>query len=92
MLHHLAGGVQAKDVDACPITVPGPLLVAVQSVVGWERRGVVTGASMFTRNIGSAVGVANRGIRAIRAPSSRWTQWMRLWSSSPSSVPAATLP
>jgi EmrB/QacA subfamily drug resistance transporter len=34
------------------------LIVAVQSVVGWERRGVVTGASMFCRSIGSAVGIA----------------------------------
>jgi EmrB/QacA subfamily drug resistance transporter len=34
------------------------LIVAVQSVVGWERRGVVTGASMFSRSIGSAVGIA----------------------------------
>ncbi|MFL6140152.1 MAG: MDR family MFS transporter [Frankiaceae bacterium] len=34
------------------------VVVAVQSVVGWERRGVVTGTNMFTRSIGSAVGVA----------------------------------
>jgi EmrB/QacA subfamily drug resistance transporter len=34
------------------------ILVAVQSVVGWNRRGVVTGANMFTRSLGSAVGVA----------------------------------
>jgi hypothetical protein len=32
--------------------------VAVQSVVGWERRGVVTGTNMFCRSLGSAVGVA----------------------------------
>jgi EmrB/QacA subfamily drug resistance transporter len=35
-----------------------PVLVAVQSVVGWERRGVVTGANMFFRSMGSAVGAA----------------------------------
>jgi MFS family permease len=35
-----------------------PTLVAVQSVVGWERRGVVTATNMFARSIGSAVGVA----------------------------------
>jgi MFS family permease len=35
-----------------------PTLVAVQSVVGWERRGVVTGANMFSRSLGSAVGAA----------------------------------
>ncbi|MCW2613738.1 MAG: major facilitator superfamily 1 [Frankiales bacterium] len=35
-----------------------PLVVAVQSVVGWDRRGVVTGTNMFCRAIGSAVGAA----------------------------------
>ncbi len=35
-----------------------PVIVAVQSIVGWNRRGVVTGTNMFTRSIGSAVGVA----------------------------------
>ena len=35
-----------------------PLVVAIQSVVGWERRGVVTGTNMFSRSIGSAVGAA----------------------------------
>jgi EmrB/QacA subfamily drug resistance transporter len=34
------------------------VVVAIQSVVGWDRRGVVTGTNMFTRSIGSAVGVA----------------------------------
>ena len=33
-------------------------VVAVQSVVGWSRRGVVTGSNMFIRTLGSAVGVA----------------------------------
>jgi EmrB/QacA subfamily drug resistance transporter len=35
-----------------------PTMVAVQSVVGWEQRGVVTATNMFCRNLGSAVGVA----------------------------------
>lgn len=35
-----------------------PLIVGVQSVVDWSRRGVVTGASMFTRMLGQAVGAA----------------------------------
>jgi EmrB/QacA subfamily drug resistance transporter len=35
-----------------------PTLVAVQSVVGWDRRGVVTGTNMFSRSIGSAIGAA----------------------------------
>ena len=34
------------------------ILVAVQSVVGWDRRGVVTGANMFMRSLGSSVGIA----------------------------------
>ena len=38
--------------------VASPTLVAAQSSVGWERRGVVTGTNMFARSVGSAVGVA----------------------------------
>lgn len=34
------------------------LIVAVQSAVGWNRRGVVTGANMFMRMLGSALGAA----------------------------------
>jgi EmrB/QacA subfamily drug resistance transporter len=41
-----------------------PLVVAVQSVVGYDRRGVVTGANMFFRSIGSALGVAAYGATA----------------------------
>jgi MFS family permease len=33
-------------------------VVSAQSVVGWGRRGVVTGTNMFIRSLGSAVGVA----------------------------------
>ena len=33
-------------------------LVAAQSSVGWSERGVVTGANLFARSLGSAVGVA----------------------------------
>jgi len=35
-----------------------PALIAAQSSVDWNARGVVTGANMFARSIGSAVGVA----------------------------------
>jgi EmrB/QacA subfamily drug resistance transporter len=35
-----------------------PTVVAIQSVVGWDRRGVVTGTNMFARAMGSAVGAA----------------------------------
>jgi EmrB/QacA subfamily drug resistance transporter len=38
-----------------------PTVVAVQSVVGWERRGMVTATNMFCRSIGSAVGAAVLG-------------------------------
>jgi EmrB/QacA subfamily drug resistance transporter len=41
--------------------VSSPTLVAVQSVVGWDRRGVVTGTNLFCRSLGSAVGVAVLG-------------------------------
>ncbi|WP_234816337.1 MDR family MFS transporter [Mycolicibacterium agri] len=35
-----------------------PSLIAAQSSVDWEERGVVTGTHMFARSLGSAVGVA----------------------------------
>ncbi|WP_081802308.1 MFS transporter [Actinotalea ferrariae] len=41
--------------------VASPSLIAAQSSVGWGERGVVTGANMFSRAIGSAVGVAVLG-------------------------------
>jgi EmrB/QacA subfamily drug resistance transporter len=41
--------------------VSSPLLVAVQTSVGWQQRGVATGTNLFARSIGSAVGVAAFG-------------------------------
>ncbi len=38
--------------------VASPALIAAQSSVPWTERGVVTGANMFLRSMGSAVGVA----------------------------------
>jgi len=35
-----------------------PLLVGVQSVVGWSERGVVTGSNMFARYLGQSLGAA----------------------------------
>lgn len=35
-----------------------PTLVGIQSVVGWEQRGVVTGANMFARYLGQSLGAA----------------------------------
>ena len=41
--------------------VASPAIVAAQSSVGWARRGVATGATLFARSVGSAVGVAAFG-------------------------------
>jgi hypothetical protein len=38
-----------------------PLIVMVQSVVGWEQRGVATAAQQFCRNIGGTVWVSVQG-------------------------------
>jgi len=38
--------------------VATPTLIAAQSSVAWDERGVVTGANLFSRSVGSAVGVA----------------------------------
>lgn len=37
------------------------LIVGVQSVIGWNRRGVVTGANLFTRQLGQSIGAAAYG-------------------------------
>lgn len=49
------------------------LLVGVQSEVGWERRGVATGANMFMRYVGSALGAAIFG----SIVNSTLTNWLR---------------
>ncbi len=41
--------------------VASPSIVAAQAAVGWGQRGVATGANIFARSIGSAVGVAAFG-------------------------------
>jgi EmrB/QacA subfamily drug resistance transporter len=51
--------------------VASPAVVAAQSSVGWDRRGVVTGVSMFSRSVGSAVGVAAFGAVANAAVAAR---------------------
>jgi EmrB/QacA subfamily drug resistance transporter len=38
--------------------VASPAVVAAQTAVDWSNRGVATGANMFSRSVGSAVGVA----------------------------------
>jgi EmrB/QacA subfamily drug resistance transporter len=60
------------------------VLVAMQSSVGWDRRGVVTGANMFGRNLGSAFGVAVFGSLA----NFTLARWLR----SPAPAIAAHLP
>ncbi len=41
--------------------VASPAVVAAQSSVVWQHRGVATGANMFARSVGSAVGIAAFG-------------------------------
>ncbi|MFC0628144.1 MDR family MFS transporter [Kribbella deserti] len=48
-----------------------PAIVAAQSSVNWQSRGVVTGATMFARSVGSAVGVAVFGAVANAVVASR---------------------
>jgi MFS family permease len=50
--------------------IASPTLVAAQSSVGWETRGVVTGTNMFARSVGSAVGIAVFGAVANASVSS----------------------
>jgi len=38
--------------------VASPGVIVAQSSVGWQHRGVATGTNMFSRSMGSAVGVA----------------------------------
>jgi MFS family permease len=51
--------------------VASPVLVAAQSSVDWQTRGVVTGTTMFARSVGSAVGIAVFGAIANAAVASR---------------------
>ena len=64
--------------------VATPTMVGLQSLVGWERRGVVTASNMFSRTIGSAVGIAIFGSMA----NSSLANWI---AHAPSSM-ANTLP
>jgi MFS family permease len=60
------------------------LLVGVQSVVEWGRRGVVTGANLFTRQLGQSVGAAVYGSVANAA--------LATWFSHAPAAVAAELP
>jgi hypothetical protein len=52
--------------------VASPTIVAVQSFVGWEERGLVTGTAMFSRSLGSAVGVAVFGALVTASTTARF--------------------
>ncbi|HTF42039.1 MAG TPA: MFS transporter, partial [Propionibacteriaceae bacterium] len=51
--------------------VASPTLIAAQSAVEWERRGVVTGTAVFARSMGSALGIAVFGAIANASLSQR---------------------
>lgn len=68
--------------------VASPTLVAAQSTVDWQSRGVVTGTNMFARSMGSAVGIAVFGAIANASLSTRVGGHA---SGTASDVPAAAL-
>jgi EmrB/QacA subfamily drug resistance transporter len=51
--------------------IASPTVVAAQSSVDWTTRGVVTGATMFARSVGSALGIALFGAIANAAVARR---------------------
>jgi EmrB/QacA subfamily drug resistance transporter len=51
--------------------VASPTLVAAQSTVDWQSRGVVTGTNLFARSMGSALGIAIFGAIANASLASR---------------------
>ncbi len=51
--------------------VASPELIAAQTSVDWQHRGVATGANLFARNVGSSVGVAVFGAIANSVVASR---------------------
>jgi EmrB/QacA subfamily drug resistance transporter len=55
-LWHLAGACFVMGIGFGFVASPG--VVAAQTAVAWARRGVATSATMFSRAVGSAVGVA----------------------------------
>jgi EmrB/QacA subfamily drug resistance transporter len=55
-LWHLAAACFVMGVGFGFVASPG--VVAAQTAVSWAQRGVATGANMFSRSVGSALGVA----------------------------------
>jgi EmrB/QacA subfamily drug resistance transporter len=68
--------------------VASPTLIAAQSAVDWERRGVVTGTNVFARSMGSALGVAVFGAIANASLSQRVAGHI---SSTASAIPVSVL-
>jgi EmrB/QacA subfamily drug resistance transporter len=68
--------------------VASPTLVAAQSTVDWQSRGVVTGTNMFARSMGSALGIAVFGAIANASLSTKLNGHS---TGTASSVPAAAL-
>jgi MFS family permease len=68
--------------------VASPTLIAAQSAVEWERRGVVTGTNVFARSMGSALGIAVFGAIANASLSQRVGEHI---SSTASAIPAVVL-
>jgi MFS family permease len=68
--------------------VASPTLIAAQSAVEWERRGVVTGTNVFARSMGSALGIAVFGAIANASLSQRIGGHI---SSTPSAIPVSVL-
>jgi EmrB/QacA subfamily drug resistance transporter len=72
--------------------VSSPTVIAIQSTVGWDRRGVVTATNMFSRSLGSTVGVAVFGAIANATLASRFVEPPAdLSGHLPSSVDATTI-
>jgi EmrB/QacA subfamily drug resistance transporter len=68
--------------------VASPTLIAAQAAVDWDRRGVVTGTFVFSRSMGSALGIAVFGAIANASLSRRIGGHI---SSTASGIPAGVL-
>jgi len=66
----------------------GPTLIAAQSSVGWDQRGVITGTNLFARSMGSALGIAAFGAIANAALRQRLGNDL---SSTAAEIPASAL-
>jgi MFS family permease len=55
-------GVASLVIGAGLGTFTAPLLIVIQSLVAWNRRGAATALNQFSRTIGGAVGVSLMGV------------------------------